>query len=354
MSNGEPRPRSILVWLAGALGDSLLGYPALAVLRRWAPHATVTLVGTPSYYHFAVTLGLVDTIVDAAAHAGSLLFAGDLSCLPGVPDLAIIWSSANKDVAERLAAGGVPSLIAAPPRATEERHQARYLLDCLGPLGVPRPLLPVPPPALARASERLSGALHALHGRGWAVLHPGAGARWKRWPLDDFLVLAARLESPDVSVLWSLGPADTDLRDRLAQEGPNRPGILLPPLSLDDLACALSGSALVVSGDTGIAHLAALWQAPQVVLFGPTNARRWRPLSRRALVVSAPNRCGGAWDAQADDPGHALRRCTTTGPCCLCLAALPVDHVAAACSAALSGKHSALKRHLPWGQAPGC
>jgi hypothetical protein len=193
--------------------------------------------------------------------------------------------------------------------------------------------------------------LRGVSDRRWVLLHPGAGARWKRWPLDNFIALATHLQSSDLAVLWSLGPADDDLRLVLEGRGVALPGVLLPPLALDDLACVAGSSALLVSADTGIAHLAALWQTPQVALFGPTNPQRWRPLSRRAIVVEAPDRCGGGWDGQGHPGG--LRRCPTGGPHCVCLAALSMAEVSGACRSALSGQRRVRPSRRPAVQSPG-
>jgi len=82
---------------------------------------------------------------------------------------------------------------------------------------------------------------------------------------------------------------------------------------------------------------------PQVALFGPTDPRRWAPLSGQAAVIRSPDLCGGRWEAlpstpdePAGDPRLALQRCLPFDrAACRCLAALPVDEVLAACLAAL-------------------
>jgi heptosyltransferase II len=58
--------------------------------------------------------------------------------------------------------------------------------------------------------------------------------------------------------------------------GHDRPA-LLPPL-LSRLAC-------VVSGDTGIAHLAAALAVPTVTIFGPTDPERTAPRGADARLV---------------------------------------------------------------------
>ena len=48
-------------------------------------------------------------------------------------------------------------------------------------------------------------------------------------------------------------------------------------LDLAGLAALMAGARLLISGDTGIAHLATAYATPSVVLFGPTSPLRWGP-----------------------------------------------------------------------------
>jgi ADP-heptose:LPS heptosyltransferase len=59
--------------------------------------------------------------------------------------------------------------------------------------------------------------------------------------------------------------------------------------SLLTLAALARDARLVVSCDTGIVHLAAAFETPQVALYGPTNPFHWRPRHPRAIVLSAAN-----------------------------------------------------------------
>lgn len=324
------RPSSILIWQGGALGDTLLAYPALAALRTWAPAARITLIAHPSYAGFALASGLVDAIEDIdGVRAASLFGEGTPALAP--PELAVVWSSAYEHLAHRLKVMGTLAIIAAPPRPADRRHQARYLLDCLLPLGLPRPLHPAPVLPLPVPSEPLAAPGQGLP----IILHPGAGARWKQWPLAGWLALADLLGDADHPVRWSFGPDDQDLRTALLRQRPDLEPTLWPALPLPQFAVLLARARLLVSPDTGVAHLAALLRVPQVTLFGPTDPRRWRPLSRLALLARAPDRCGGQWE-------HGLRRCVgETGDHCSCLAALDPSLVLALCTRALEAPPTA-------------
>src|SRR5579859_7169512 len=54
--------RQITVIRPGALGDTLLALPALALLRRWAPDARLTFVARADVLPLALSSGLADDV----------------------------------------------------------------------------------------------------------------------------------------------------------------------------------------------------------------------------------------------------------------------------------------------------
>jgi ADP-heptose:LPS heptosyltransferase len=67
----------------------------------------------------------------------------------------------------------------------------------------------------------------------------------------------------------------------LAAEVARRSGAELLSTTLAELAGVVAHARLVVSGDTGIAHLATAYRRPSVVLFGPVPPSRWGPPADR-------------------------------------------------------------------------
>ena len=117
-------------------------------------------------------------------------------------------------------------------------------------------------------------------------LHLGAAfGPSKRWPAKSFGRLAALLDRNALCPLL-LGPSESNQMATAIVEdagcpvpslvGRDRPALL--PGLLSRLAC-------LVSGDTGVAHLAAALRVPTVTLFGPTDPRRSAPRAKTARVV---------------------------------------------------------------------
>jgi ADP-heptose:LPS heptosyltransferase len=106
----------------------------------------------------------------------------------------------------------------------------------------------------------------------------------------------------------------------LTVAGPAEAGetpMLGPPEARDwplpDLAALLAGVALFLGNDSGISHLAAAVGAPGVVLFGPTDARRWRPLSPDVVALQARSARPDGIDLRALPAQRVIAACQRRG-----------------------------------------
>lgn len=142
-------------------------------------------------------------------------------------------------------------------------------------------LLPGPEPARFVPGEWPAPAcpsdFPALPTEPYAVLHLGASSPHKLWPAEHWRALAERLDEAGVQVVWSAGPREQDLVQAVDSSGRFRN--VVGKLDMAGMWHLLAASKLLVSPDTGIAHLARLTGTPAVVLFGPGSP-----------VVSGPGR----------------------------------------------------------------
>jgi ADP-heptose:LPS heptosyltransferase len=60
---------------------------------------------------------------------------------------------------------------------------------------------------------------------------------------------------------------------------------------LPELISILAGARAVVSPDSGPAHLAAALDRPTLVLFGPTDPERTKPIGRQVTVLNHAIHC---------------------------------------------------------------
>jgi ADP-heptose:LPS heptosyltransferase len=107
--------------------------------------------------------------------------------------------------------------------------------------------------------------------RPYCVLHVGARSRLRYWPASRWREVAAGLLSRGFDVAITCGAHETSL---IADIDPgNKLHHYAGSLNLPQLWHLLHDAKLVVSLDTGIAHLARTAAAPLVVLFGPGSAQ---------------------------------------------------------------------------------
>jgi ADP-heptose:LPS heptosyltransferase len=110
---------------------------------------------------------------------------------------------------------------------------------------------------------------------GAVIIHPGAAYESKRWPAERFARVAQTFAGK-VVITGSAG--ERPLAERVARlAGLDESAVLAGRTPLPELAALVSQASMVISGDTGIAHLAYAYATPSVVLFGPVSPRIWGP-----------------------------------------------------------------------------
>ncbi|MBQ1024232.1 glycosyltransferase family 9 protein [Micromonospora sp. C95] len=140
---------------------------------------------------------------------------------------------------------------------------------------------------------------------GLTVLHPGSKEPAKRWPAARYAALARELAGRGHRVVLTGSASERDLVARTAyRAGLPATAVLAGRTDLAQLAALIAGARLVVSADTGVAHLATGYRTPSVVLFGPVPPARWGPPPerRRHRALWAGARAWPEWDGTGDHP----------------------------------------------------
>lgn len=266
--------RDVVVLRALGLGDLLTGLPALHAIRRQFSADHVTLCTNSALVLIAELADVANRVVPVAPF--------ELDALPPLRcDVAVNLHGRGPQSSRRLldlrparliafACDEVPQTLRSPPWQGEEHEVSRWcrLLDAHG-IAAYRDDLALPMP---RQPAVVSAA---------TVVHPGAAAGARRWPADRFAEVARRLSADGHEVVVT-GTVD---EQRLAADVCTGAGLpatanLAGRTDALQLAALVSAARLVVSGDTGVAHLATAYECPSVVLFGPTSPALWGPPPR--------------------------------------------------------------------------
>ena len=143
----------------------------------------------------------------------------------------------------------------------------------------------VGPQARARVDEWIRG--EGLERQSLAVLAPGAAHFTKRWPAGHWAALAGRLTARGMTPVRVGGSADRGIASQI--DGVRT---VAGTFSLQETGALLARARVVVSGDTGVMHMASGVGAPVVALFGPTVRQfGFMPYEARATVLERPLDC---------------------------------------------------------------
>src|SRR5690606_29157314 len=111
--------------------------------------------------------------------------------------------------------------------------------------------------------------VHVAHE--WIVVHPGASAASRRYPIEHYAAALQRLtQSDDRQILITGGPDEIALVRALALQLPGATA-LAGALHIGELGCVIARAALLISNNTGPAHIAAALGTPVVDLYALTN-----------------------------------------------------------------------------------
>ncbi|MFL6125930.1 glycosyltransferase family 9 protein [Actinophytocola sp.] len=281
----------IVVLRALKLGDLLVAVPALRGLRRHWPDQHIVLA-CPGWL---TPLALLSGAVDEVSHQHGMTPLPDR--LHGAEVVVNLHGTGPRSTAvldalaprRRIgfAGHGWPG-----PAWVDDEHERERWCRLLAHAGIPadptdllfdRPTTPSPAP-------------------GAVVVHPGAAYGSKRWPPERFARVVNALVRAGREVVITGSAAEAPLAREVADRSGTRPRVLAGCTDLLELAALIASATLVISGDTGTAHLAYAFRTPAVVLFGPAHPRHWGPPPGPHTVLTATHLRHGDPFANTSDP----------------------------------------------------
>lgn len=128
-----------------------------------------------------------------------------------------------------------------------------------------------------------SGLLAPFAGQSIITIFPGASVPERRWGNERFAALVQRLAKAGSLPIIVVGSGtEQEAGAALAAEGAID---YTGKTSLPETASLLARSRVVVSGDSGVLHLAAALGRPTVSLFGPGRWKKWAPRGDQHIVI---------------------------------------------------------------------
>ncbi|MFZ5520792.1 MAG: glycosyltransferase family 9 protein [Pseudomonadota bacterium] len=312
--------RRILFVRLDNLGDVLMSSPAMAAVRQQRPDAHLALLcggaGAAALPH----LPMLDEAIlyDAPWVQGSQPRDNDGSIdrrlvrrlMQGRFDAAIVFTVCTQSAlpaALLLRQADIPLRLAHSREnpydllsdwlrepdaiAPGMRHEVQRQMDLVAAAGL-SPMQPAGPLVFAvhDADRRAAAAKLAQAGsrpdQPYVVLHPGATASSRRYPLAGYAAAVARLQQAGVQVVAVAGGSEgalvAELQASVAAQGGQPLPALVGALSLGELGALIKDAALLIGNNSAPAHLAAAVGTPVVVLYALTNPQHtpWQVPSR--------------------------------------------------------------------------
>ncbi|MFH1861648.1 MAG: glycosyltransferase family 9 protein [bacterium] len=305
-------PGSVLLIKLNALGDTILFVALARVLKRTYPEVRVEFLGSEinlpvlqrcPYLDavqvcrlsdvFRKPLTFLNVIRQIQRNRYDVIIDG--SQWERITALITLFSRAKATVGFDTAGQKRSGAYHFPIPHRREQHEIDCFFELLQPLGI-----------MAQTEER--GGIYVVQSedreklrnvydplKSQIVFHPGCGAHGapRQWLPQYYSELAERLagEFPDHHILLTGSTDETETCASVKSNSRNEILDLCGKLDFHQLAALLEQAALLICGNTGVMHLAAAIGTPVIALHGPTDPRRWGPLSKKATVIISPKEC---------------------------------------------------------------
>src|SRR6266545_2316665 len=336
-------PKNIVVRGTNWVGDAVMTIPALREIRRLFPSAQITLASRSWAKGLFAGAEFID---EFQVHKGSGLRSVvrqvrqwrkqnfDLAVLlPNSLETALVASLARVPLRIGYATDGRQALLTHPlevPEWRNSKHEVFYYLKIAAELEwlIKREqtfLNTQPDGSLeisigrqgaARDFLRARGVRNISDGRAMVALCPGSiNSRAKRWPAERYAALGDRLtDELQAEVILIGSVAEVEVSLEVSRQMRNLPVVLTGQTDLAELVAILSQVDLLITNDTGPAHIASALGRATLVIFGPTNPLTTRPFSPLGEILRRPPDCAPCM----------LRDCPIDHRC---MTAITPDHV---------------------------
>jgi heptosyltransferase-2 len=288
-----------------SIGDVLLTTPLLRAIRRRHPEGRITVVTKSAYAPLLEDNPNVDALITLHPHDSLPALA---STIRGGKFTHLL------DLHDNLRSRILRTLVPGPWRGYPKHRTARALLihGKRDRYPVHRPVaeryfvaargLEVrpdgePPDFFLGASavgdaDRWLGETGLGVSRPLLAVAPGAAHATKQWPVEHWRTLVDRSVGAGMDVVVVGGAADTGIAEQVAAGRGTRSVSAAGRFGLQATGAVLRRSKALVSGDTGVMHMATGVGTPVVALFGPTvEAFGFFPYTRRAQVLQLDLDC---------------------------------------------------------------
>ena len=311
--------KNILAVRLDNIGDVVMLGPALRAVKETSPQARLTLlasqagstavpllpwvddvttwrpiwqdVGGRMPFHPARERELINMLAERQFDA-ALIFTS-FSQTPHIPGYVCYLAGIPLRAGESKEFGG-STLTTELKGSPDDLHQVERnlrLVEHLGFVARDRRLMLVLPEQARQAVPSLLERVGFDPAAPFLLVHPGASAQARRYPVERFGIVARLLTRRGWPILVTGVEREAVLLAELMQHAPDA-RCLVGGATLAEYAALVERAALVICNDTLPMHLADAVGTPEVVLFSGTDyEEQWRPRATAHRLLRRPTSC---------------------------------------------------------------
>jgi len=300
----------ILVIAPNWIGDAVMSQPLLAAIKASNPNAVIDVLATPWVAPVYRACSEVAELIEANLRHGQLQWSLRRALAAQIKqrDYATCYVLPNS-----FKSALIPWLASIPVRIGYQGELRRFLLTetkanspktqripmvnhytnlCAPSRNLDTTHLPHLSPT-ANALEAARARLHAvgIQMDAYVVLCPGAEyGPSKRWPAARFAALAQSIlkVKPAASVVLLGSPSDSAIGVEIVSSTTSNGRIFnwCGATSLDEAIAIIGMCSNLVSNDSGLMHIGAALEVPQIAIFGSSDPNHTPPNSAKATIIS--------------------------------------------------------------------
>jgi len=269
------KPASIAVYTDGeVIGDGVIKLIFAGALKQALPDTKITwLCGGDSVYTNVLS-ELANPLIDEIVNIKEGLGGGRQFDLIIDTQHKVLRTLSLRGISHKVFLSPAAHYLFSgkrPPKHARKRGRMIEELMTLGSLAAGTELKPhpitLPGPKWDAAAKQL-----LPDGCRYVGFVPGAGHPSKRWPLERFLSLAAKVTEKDMAPVFILGPMDSDCEEPIRQALPTAQ---IPRIEGACLTIALGKRlSAAIANDSGGGHLLAAGGTPLVSLLRSNSVRK--------------------------------------------------------------------------------
>ena len=305
----------IVVRAPNWVGDALMSVAAFRELRRLFPNAHITVVSKPGTSDIFLDADFIDEVLVYQRRGLPSVWQHVREWKQRQFDLALLFQNAFEAAAISFLArvsqrigydterrGFLLTRPVGVPSWKNERHEIFYYLNLVAKLeralfGSSSTEGREPQFQIAVSNERKEAArkllvAHADADKPLVLLCPGSvNSRAKRWPAERYAALADQLSDSGTTVALIGSPGELEVSKHVVSLARRPPMLLTGKTSVAEVTALISIADVLVTNDTGPAHIGAAMGTPVLVIFGPTNPLTTRPFGPTGQIIRHPPDC---------------------------------------------------------------